>query len=57
MCWAFLELANNPEWQEKIREEILSSGGQLEYNDLENLKYLNAHLKVILFHWFRKDIC
>jgi cytochrome P450 len=45
MTWAFYWLAQNPDFQDNLREEVLSSQeGELDY---DNMPLLNALLKVI----------
>ncbi|KAI3612433.1 cytochrome p450 [Moniliophthora roreri] len=51
LAWAFYELARHPQWQDKIREEIVESRsrvGELTYAELEAMPCLNAYLKEIL---------
>jgi hypothetical protein len=53
-CFAFtlLELSRNPEWQEKIRLEVIAFYSETpsmdKIPDLDKLPLLNAHLKVNL---------
>ncbi|KAK7026021.1 hypothetical protein VNI00_015738 [Paramarasmius palmivorus] len=48
LAFAILELARHPEWQGKIREEILQLQGDLNCSSLDKLVYLNAHIKETL---------
>uniref|UniRef100_A0A0W0EYV1 Cytochrome p450 n=1 Tax=Moniliophthora roreri TaxID=221103 RepID=A0A0W0EYV1_MONRR len=55
IAFALHELAQNLEWQKKVRAEILKvrefSNGELRDSDYDKLSYLNAHLKETLrFH-------
>jgi cytochrome P450 len=45
LSWAFYWLAQNPEFQDKLREEILNA--QEGEWDCDNMPLLNALLKVI----------
>lgn len=48
IAWGLYELAKNPEYQEKLRQEITSklTAGDPHYNDLDGLVHLNAFMKV-----------
>ncbi|KAI6127348.1 cytochrome P450 [Pisolithus croceorrhizus] len=49
MTWALLELARHPNIQTKLREELLSFGGEPSYDQLANdLPYLDAVVQEIL---------
>ncbi|KAI6169881.1 cytochrome P450 [Pisolithus thermaeus] len=49
MTWALLELARHPNIQTKLREELLSFGGEPSYDQLTNdLPYLDAIVQEVL---------
>ncbi|KIK53044.1 hypothetical protein GYMLUDRAFT_207626 [Collybiopsis luxurians FD-317 M1] len=53
ITWALYEFAKNPEWQEQVRNEIIQaqagkSGEDSEPALLDQLQYLNAHIKEVL---------
>ncbi|ESK92825.1 cytochrome p450 [Moniliophthora roreri MCA 2997] len=48
ITFALLEFARHPEWQDKVRQEILQMEGDLSYSNLDKLVYLNAHIKETL---------
>ncbi|KAI6040778.1 cytochrome P450 [Pisolithus marmoratus] len=49
MTWALLELARHPDIQTKLRQELLSFGGEPSYDQLiNNLPYLDAILQETL---------
>lgn len=50
MAWSLYEVADNSQWQNELREEVLSAraqkGGELGMSDFDKLPKLNAHIKV-----------
>lgn len=43
--FTLLELARHPEMQRKLREEVRSFGGDMNYDDIQKLEYLDAVVK------------
>ncbi|KAA1475229.1 cytochrome P450 [Dentipellis sp. KUC8613] len=43
--FALLELARNPEMQQRLREEVLSAGNQPTFEEIQKLPYLDAVVK------------
>lgn len=56
VSWTLLELAQHPEMQQRLRQEIwdkqLALGREFEYRDLETMPYLQAVVKVLLHRRF-----
>ncbi|KAG7448520.1 cytochrome P450 [Guyanagaster necrorhizus] len=55
LSWCLYQFAQNPDWQERIRHEVLTMKEHLDreltYSDLEKLTLMNAYIKEILrFH-------
>ncbi|KAF9257244.1 cytochrome P450 [Marasmius fiardii PR-910] len=49
LAWAFYELAKRPDWQDRIRKEIMEA--QQSDSGFDKFEYLNAHIKETLrFH-------
>lgn len=54
LCWVLLELARHPEVQQRLRDEIRETeravrargGSDFTANDLDNMQYLQAVIKV-----------
>ncbi|KAI0356004.1 cytochrome P450 [Trametes cingulata] len=45
LSFTLLELARNPEVQQRLREEIRTAGRDLSYDDIQRLEYLDAVVK------------
>ena len=45
LAFTLLELARHPEVQSRLRDEIRTKGGDLSYNDIQRLTYLDAVVK------------
>ena len=43
--FTLLSLAQHPEKQQRLREEVLKFGGDLSYEDIQKLEYLDAVVK------------
>ena len=43
--FAIWELARNPEMQARLRKEVVESGRDLSYDDIQKLEYLDAVTK------------
>ncbi|XP_075215407.1 uncharacterized protein LOC142321295 [Lycorma delicatula] len=47
ICFALYELANNPDIQEKLAQEVEKAGDDLSYEELHDLKYLDMVLNEV----------
>ena len=43
--FTLLELAKHPEVQRKLRDEVRSFAGEMNYDDIQKLEYLDAVVK------------
>ncbi|KAL0063168.1 hypothetical protein AAF712_009962 [Marasmius tenuissimus] len=51
LAWALYEIAKRPEWQEKVRQEIIKADATGTAPNPDKLEYLNAHIKETL-RWY-----
>ncbi|KAK1235019.1 hypothetical protein PQX77_001773 [Marasmius sp. AFHP31] len=51
LAWALFEFAKRPEWQEKVRQEIIKADATGTAPNSDKLDYLNAHIKETL-RWY-----
>ncbi|KAK7026024.1 hypothetical protein VNI00_015741 [Paramarasmius palmivorus] len=51
LAFALFEFARYPEWQDKVRKEIMQLQGHLSCSNLDKLIYLNAHIKETLRYY------